>query len=330
MMAKTIIFLVLILCFFQACELEKDNPVWSGSGKPIDYVGLEIYSMDGNRLNPQYFNGYIFLEEDPFNSGTPDSNLVTFDKNSLGSLRIDFRANTYPFDLDSLQIKNWVEKKEKISWQWKFWRLSELKGFDPYTREEGWEWISALFSVDDILDWSGFILQLKEDVKKGELGLSFEIYKRLPEDIVNSNETTLSGEDKSAIVDTLNILLEQQDFYQEEDFPDINLPEEAQELLERGLNNLSNSDIQRFNWFLIAAAYPDKIVQTPFFSINMEDQQKVEVKFPCPDKQPFNAWRVEAFMFDANGDSLGLPYILEIGRGKLIKGLPIRVTCGSS
>ena len=344
MMAKSIIFIALMLCFFQACGPGKENPVWPGSGQyATEYVGIGIYidSIDDSLRNPQYFNGgRIFRKEDPFNKSTLDS-LYEFDRDFLGSAGINLRANTYPINLDSLQFNNWEEKKEEISWQWRFWHLSELQSPAPYASKVDWKWISALFTVDDILKWPSFISKLKSDgdgvddspnpSKRILSLLSPEIQYKI---LSSTNDTTLSKEDKSTIVKALNGLLERRDLNQEEDFSNINLPEEAKELLERDLNNLSSSDIQMLNWLLIAAAYPDKIVQTPSFFPNKKNQQEVKVVFPCPDRfklgDTVSFWRIEVFMFDANGDSLGLPdsYELEI-KGRNIKGLPIRVTCGN-
>ncbi|MBT4511574.1 MAG: hypothetical protein HOC20_05115 [Chloroflexi bacterium] len=233
MMGKSIIFIALILCLSQACGPGKENPVFPGSDIPdgyqyaIEYVGIGIYSIEGSLLNSRYFKEGIFRKEDPFNNRTPGDSLFTFYQDSLNSISLNFRADTYPFDLDSLQVKKWEEKKEKISWQWRFWHLKESSPPAPYARLREWELIGGKFLF--------------------------------PSDDLEGKEDDLEG-----------------------------------------------------------------------------NKKEIRVMFPCPQYfEPFAAddtlsiWRIEALMFDANLDSLGLPdqYKLDI-EGGYIKGFPIRVTCG--
>lgn len=122
-------------------------------------------------------------------------------------------------------------------------------------------------SADDILDWPSFWSKLIHDANKDSPNPGKRIWQLLPQEVQSliersANDSLFLEEDKSGIIDTLNGLLEQQDFYQEQDYSSTDLAEEAKELLERYRNTLSSTYIQTLNRLLIEAAYPSKIAKS--------------------------------------------------------------------
>lgn len=124
------------------------------------------------------------------------------------------------------------------------------------------------FQVEDILDWIGFLQKLvsENDPAQTDPVPGNRIWEKLHADIQQmitdlavSDEMTLKETDKIAIIEALNDVLYQRDFYQAENFAALSLTQEIQDLLGQDLQTLSSSEVQQLNHLLIQAAYADEI-----------------------------------------------------------------------
>ncbi|MCD4785329.1 MAG: hypothetical protein K8T10_16040 [Candidatus Eremiobacteraeota bacterium] len=117
---------------------------------------------------------------------------------------------------------------------------------------------SSLFSMEDILKWSEFLISLKNPTKKTGNIRIYNLLEKKEKKIINAWNigTTISDEDKNTIIDGLNKVLKTQDFHDQQNFTGINLPEEGQKLQKKGLKNLDSKEIQRFNRLLFESIYP--------------------------------------------------------------------------
>ena len=125
---------------------------------------------------------------------------------------------------------------------------------------------SSLFSMGDILNWSGLCSKMNGDAHEDSPNPGKRIWHQLPKKIqslieVPTAETDLSAEDRSDIIAALNHLLEKRDLYQRRDFAQITLPAAARELLSQNQKEFSTSKIQKLNRLLIEAAYPHEIAR---------------------------------------------------------------------
>ena len=66
-------------------------------------------------------------------------------------------------------------------------------------------------------------------------------------------DTALQSDDRYLLLDALNDLLVRRDFYRENAFAGVELPQEAQLLLSRPRELLSNHEVQRLNRLLLRA-----------------------------------------------------------------------------
>ena len=167
----------------------------------------------------------------------------------------------------------------------------------------------SLFHVGDILDWPDFCLKLTQDANESWPNPGKRIWGMLPWGIQSLIEnssagTNLSEKDKSDIVVALNSILKRRDFYQEEDFSTMDLPEEAQELLAIGPNSLSGSNLQKLNRLLIEAAYPYEI------AINQADISLGNVN-PCDDISMLDGLLISTYV--KNPDHPDLPHGIGVG-----------------
>jgi HEAT repeat protein len=121
----------------------------------------------------------------------------------------------------------------------------------------------SLFRESDILDWPGFCSELILDQKQISPNPGKRIWNILHPEIRFIIENWIADTELSEdfIITALNKVLETRDFYQEQDYSNIDLPEEIQELLSCDQSDLSTKDIQRLNRLLIEATYPDKIAK---------------------------------------------------------------------
>lgn len=138
---------------------------------------------------------------------------------------------------------------------------------------------SSLFRVGDIKDWALFLPRLITAKNAGRPNPGKRIWALLPPEIqmrlgnhpsvANQKKATPSvrrsgnvkKEEKASVVDALNHVLDQRNFYQEQDFSSLALPEKAQELLNRARDGLSTGEVRQLNRLLIQAAYPHEITK---------------------------------------------------------------------
>jgi len=162
---------------------------------------------------------------------------------------------------------------------------------------------SSLLGLDDIFDWPGYCSKLVQDANQDLPNPGKKIWSLLPKEIQSLIEssataTSLSRENKSTITNALNDVLEQRDFYQEQDYSRKALPEKAKELLARDRDELPGRDLRKLNRLLIEVAYPRKIAKTnlrgytPFINVG-EMYANVTIEFkPYPPIKTFDANKI--------------------------------------
>jgi len=210
----------------------------------------ELYSFFGHRPTPKQVTDY--LEENPEDS----------------------------------KVKGWLQGMSHFE--------KEVKPKRKELQELLEENLSGSFrlGLDDILDWPDYCSKLNQDANQDLPSPGKRIWSLLPQEIQSliqssATATRLSEEDKSNIINALNDLLEQRNFYQEQDYLRKTLPIEARALLGHQ-DELSAGDLRKLNRLLIEAAYPHKIAKTnlrgytPFINVG-EMYANVTIEFkPYP------------------------------------------------
>ena len=121
------------------------------------------------------------------------------------------------------------------------------------------------FCVSDI-DWTGFLSKLVNDESSKQPKPGKKLWTKLSSDVKNSikkSTSNCSAQDQSLIIDELNKILKHPYLYNEQDFLNIKLSDEATELLIHERKELSENEIQRLNRILIETIYPDDIKKCP-------------------------------------------------------------------
>jgi hypothetical protein len=89
-----------------------------------------------------------------------------------------------------------------------------------------------------------------------------------------ASEDSIQDEHKSNIINNLNSILHQRDFYQELDFSRTTLSDEVRSLLSQQ-EGLSDGNVQRLNRLLIESAYPHDIAKIQKKVILRQFQDKI-------------------------------------------------------
>ena len=137
----------------------------------------------------------------------------------------------------------------------------------------------SLFSVCDILEWKDFIKSLKEkrDTDPDKKQIRDFLDEESKEFIENwEHGKTLNEESKESIIKGLNDILKRKDFYKAEAFENIELSREAKELYDKGLDNLCDNQVQRFNRILFESIYPHEITKSLKNRIYNFNAKKIE------------------------------------------------------
>jgi WD40 repeat protein/ABC-type dipeptide/oligopeptide/nickel transport system ATPase component len=123
---------------------------------------------------------------------------------------------------------------------------------------------SSLLSVGDVIDWPALCSSLNDEAKKSQHSPGKRILEFLSP-VMRQNILDITGkvdleqEYKPQFVDAFNDILKRREFYSEQGFARVPIPDEAQMLLSRGQENLSQAEILKVNRLLLEASYPRKI-----------------------------------------------------------------------
>jgi WD40 repeat protein len=124
---------------------------------------------------------------------------------------------------------------------------------------------SSLLNVGDILDWTAFCSRLRDEAARSLPSPSRRILELLPSDVVQTiREANGNGFDpshKSNLLSEFNEVLKRRDFYEPKDFEKVAIKGEAELLLGRGRDNLSDSEVQNFNRLVLEACYSIEIAK---------------------------------------------------------------------
>jgi hypothetical protein len=144
--------------------------------------------------------------------------------------------------------------------------------------------VTPEFWMGDIKDWTSFIINLKDPnnaISKKILSyfspdvIDMIKHWNLSEKIMLSLLYTEKKENKLSktyvrlnnIVKNLNIVLQQEDFYDQDIFKNLELKSLTKDLLCKRIDNLSKEELKVFNRTLIETAFPNHIIQIPQFYI---------------------------------------------------------------
>ncbi|MBE9572057.1 MAG: baseplate J/gp47 family protein, partial [Proteobacteria bacterium] len=125
----------------------------------------------------------------------------------------------------------------------------------------------SMFSVGDVLDWPGLLQQFKDQAGSGKPSPGKRIWSMFDLATQNSiNQWKGDQEPGDALkyetINALNNVLESRDLYEINAFKDIKfIDDEAQKLLSKGVDFISDTEVKALNRFLIEEAYPDKIAK---------------------------------------------------------------------
>jgi sec-independent protein translocase protein TatC len=119
----------------------------------------------------------------------------------------------------------------------------------------------------DILDWPAFCSKLNEQGASSAPSVSRRIWRLLPPEtqalIKDGVENdTLDRAQKNRVLASLNEILEDRDFYTDEDFRGVTIEAEARELLQTDREAITSDRVRRLNRLLLEAAYPQEIAQS--------------------------------------------------------------------
>lgn len=141
--------------------------------------------------------------------------------------------------------------------------------------EKLYELLPKGFSVEDIRNWGNTFAFLKERKRPEDR----RIFSLLGKDSQNTIDTwftdkNISSKEMNTFVEDLNRIAGNRELYNKNDFPDITLDGKSQELYDRGLNNLSEDEVEKFNIILLSLVYPQDLSANMSFYRRCMDQMK--------------------------------------------------------
>ncbi len=164
------------------------------------------------------------------------------------------------------QYRRWlIEKEQFVSLQDKIKKVPDVKKL--LGAAHIYLWGDALITRHDVPDWKRFTAKLMQQGKASQPSPGKRIWELMSPDIRKAVAEISSMKYpyafiKSQVTNELSDLLERRNFYTESAWRDVQLPEEAQGLLKRGIPNLSEPELWRLNCLLLEAAFPDEFIRS--------------------------------------------------------------------
>jgi hypothetical protein len=134
-----------------------------------------------------------------------------------------------------------------------------------------------VLAMEDILDWTSLTQKLNNPAQAGP---GQRLWSLFPADIQQiiaqgaAGTAQLTDQQKSALLNALNVILQRPDFYQDAAFTGLSISDQVKTLLHAGIV-LSQNEIQKLNRLLLQAAYPQEIAQITFKQIDDEWKEKL-------------------------------------------------------
>ena len=129
---------------------------------------------------------------------------------------------------------------------------------------------------DDVRNLAELVAELNAARVAPDTSAGKHIWNMLPQQVQrqlqaytppDKNRTFSERALQRRLTNELNNLIQRQDFFQEALWEDTSLDDEAQELITRGVANLSSMEMQRLNRLALEAALPNQIHQRPSSSV---------------------------------------------------------------
>lgn len=124
--------------------------------------------------------------------------------------------------------------------------------------------LSSLLNADDIADWPGFCAKLRKQASEDKPSPSKRMWRLLPKEVQQTVQEEgpgkrLDEDGKAQVTDALNDLLRNPDFYQAQDFAEVEVPEVTQRYLRRGPKLLKERQLLWLNRLFLDMSYPEQI-----------------------------------------------------------------------
>ena len=189
------------------------------------------------------------------------------------------------------------ERKVKSSLSWTEY-LHFLKGSSKRVTK------SSLMEKEDIMNWPSLIRSLKES-KDGIIQWMVKKLDKESKDIIQNWSSSKFPDDYeiSILLNGINNILDNREFYNREVFQKFHLNEEAQKLYDKGLADLDIKEIQRFNRILFELIFPQDVMMSETGQeVALKEQEKPpeRVIITGPIEEIVNNLIGEAIVMDAS------------------------------
>ena len=193
-----------------------------------------------------------------------------FNKDNLSS-RLYISYYTYPtdrlFEYDKFVISEFeikMDRKGRISAKENV--LLERKKYSNQKID-----FTLTFTNDSISRWADLIDELKDHRTPAQQRIWNFLNDNLKQELTGWKfQYTIKEDIKKSVVEALNELLNEWNFYDSESFEKVKIDKEAKSLLKKGVDNLSEDEIKRLNRLLLEAIFPDYIAKSRLDYIPVE------------------------------------------------------------
>lgn len=245
--------------------LTESSPMNTTEGLSMPFWGLDCdnYTLTYMLTNP--FNNELVFEDREGRIAMRFTHEFTrnWEKKEYGLLiRLGEASPVEP----ARQYRKWlIENGEFVSLQDK---IKKVPGAEKLLgAAHVYLWGDALISRYDIVDWKRFTATLMQQGEASRASPGKRIWELMSPGIRKAVAEIASMQYpyayiKTQVTDELSDLLERRDFYTTSTWQNITLPEEARDLVKRGIAELNEPQLWRLNCLLLEAAFPGAFIKS--------------------------------------------------------------------
>lgn len=125
---------------------------------------------------------------------------------------------------------------------------------------------TSFLNPDHVRDWPGLATELRARGVEANPSAAKRLWERFSPALqrrlqVMPVDGPLDKKSRGLLIDEINAVIEERDFYNADAWRGVALSPDAQGLLGKGLSNLSARDVARFNRLLLEAAFPEYVAR---------------------------------------------------------------------
>lgn len=248
-------------------EFLTENEIWD----TVEFLSMPFIGLYNNNNTYTYIMKSGYNNEIAFNEKNSNLGLSIKHEFTSNHKEKEFSYEIVMSESDYIEpakvFKNYlIENDEFVTLKEKAEKTEDVKKL--FGAVQIYLWSSGVLDVRDIDNWLGFVKDINTNKNTNSIGkLFWNSFSKEDKDLISDYSTKgyVDAYGKKTLIRDINQILKRKDFYQGEYFSNLKASKELQTLIDKGITNLSETEIYRLNLLCFYESYKK------YFAVDVQD-----------------------------------------------------------